>query len=191
MGSEMCIRDRRESAPVSSACDGVSRESAPVSYACNGVSRESAPVSSACNGVSRESAPVSSACNPPMPVGVSRYPVSAACKPPVSAACNPRVSSACNPRMPVGVSRESAFVSAACMPPPVPRRENNLVQPSSVVMASPMELELELETVLSHPPSCDSSTTCFYRPQSISDMKAAAYAVEWDNYDRMMQEREC
>ena len=148
-----------------------------MSCACNGVSRESASVSSACNGVSRESAPVSSACYPPMPVAVSRE--------------RALVSSACNPPMPVSVSRESAFVSAACMPPPVPRRENNLVQPSSVVMASPMELELELETVLSHPPSCDSSTACFYRPQSISDMKAAAYAVKWDNYDHMMQEREC
>ena len=101
--------------------------------------------------------------------------------------------------MPVGVSRESAFASAAYMPPPVSRCENNLVQPSSVVMASPMELELELETVLSHPTSCDSSTAWFYRPQSISDVKAAAYAVEWDNSDRMMQdnsdrmmqEREC
>ena len=55
-------------------------------------------------------------------------------------------SSACNPPMPVGASREIAFVSAACMSPPVPLGENNLVQPSSVVMASPMELELELET---------------------------------------------
>ena len=68
--------------------------------------------------VARESAPVSSACNPSMPAGVSRYPVSSACNPPVSAACNPSVSSASNPPMPVGVSRESAFVSAACMPPP-------------------------------------------------------------------------
>ena len=87
--------------------------------------------------------------------------------------------------------RDSAFVSATCMPPPVPPHENNLVQPSSVVMASPMELELELETVLSHPTSCDSSTAWFYRPQSISDVKAAEYAVEWDNVDCMMQEREC
>ena len=55
-------------------------------------------------------------------------------------------------------------------------------------MASPMELELELETVLSHPTPCDSSTAWIYRPQSISDVKAAAYAVEWDNSDRMMQE---
>ena len=60
--------------------------------------------------------------------------------------------------MPVGVWRESAFVSAACMSPPVPLSENNLVQPSSVVMASPMELELELETDLSHPTPSDSST---------------------------------
>ena len=57
-------------------------------------------------------------------------------------------------------------------------------------MASPMELELELETALSHPTPCDSSTAWIYRPQSISDVKAAAYAVEWDNSDRMMQERE-
>ena len=57
-------------------------------------------------------------------------------------------------------------------------------------MAFPMELELELETVLSHPTPCDSSTAWIYRPQSISDVKAAEYAVEWDNADRMMQERE-
>ena len=57
-------------------------------------------------------------------------------------------------------------------------------------MASPMELELELETALSHPTPCDSSTAWIYRPQSISDVKAAAYAAEWDNSDRMMQERE-
>ena len=119
---------------------------------------------------------MSSACYPPMPVAVSRESAS--------------VSSACNPPMPDGVSRESAFVSTACIPPPVPRCENNLAQPSSVVMASPMELELELETVLSHPTPCDSSTALIYRPQSISDVKAAEYAVEWDNADRMMQERE-
>ena len=99
------------------------------------------------------------------------------------------VSSACiNPPMPVGVSRESAFVSAACMPPPVPLCEDNLVQPSSVVMSSPIELELELETALSNPTPCDSSLAWIYRPQSISDVQAAAYAVEWDNSDRMMQE---
>ena len=98
-------------------------------------------------------------------------------------------SSACNPPMPVcavSASRESAFVSAACIPPPVPLSENNLVQHSSVVMASPMELELELETVLSQPTPCDSS----YRPQSISEEKTEAYAVEWDIFDRMMQDRE-
>ena len=67
-------------------------------------------------------------------------------------------SSACNLPMPVGASRESAFVSATCMFPPVPLSENNLVQPSSVSMASPMELELELETSLSHPTPRDSST---------------------------------
>ena len=65
-------------------------------------------------------------------------------------------SSACNPPMPVGASRESAFVSAAWMSPPVPHSEETFVQPSSVVMASPMELELELETALSHPTPCDS-----------------------------------
>ena len=100
------------------------------------------------------------------------------------------VSSACNPPMPVGVLRESACVSAACMPPPVPLCEDNLVQLSSVVMSFPMELELELETALSHPTPCDSSTAWIYRPHSISDVKAAAYAGEWDNSDRMMQERE-
>ena len=76
----------------------------------------------------------------------------------------PRVS-ACNPSTPVGASRESAFVSSACMSPPVPLGENNLVQPSSVVMASPMELELELETALSHPTPCDSSRAWIYRPR--------------------------
>ena len=44
-----------------------------------------------------ESAPESPACNPPMPVGA------------------------------VGASREGAFVSAACISPPVPRSENNFV----------------------------------------------------------------
>ena len=88
------------------------------------------------------------------------------------------VSSACNPPMPVGVSRESAFVSAACMPPPVPLCEDNLVQPSSIVMASPVELKLELETVLSHPTPCHSSSAWIYRPQSICDVQAAAYAAE-------------
>ena len=68
--------------------------------------------------VASESAPESSACNPPMPVGA------------------------------VGASRESAFVSAVCMPPPASLSENKLVQPSSVVMASPMELERELETAI-------------------------------------------
>ena len=56
-------------------------------------------------------------------------------------------------------------------------------------MASPMELELERETALSLPTTCDSSTAWIYRPQSISDVTAAAYAVEWDNSDRMTQER--
>ena len=46
-------------------------------------------------------------------------------------------SSAGNTPMPVGASRENAFVSAGCMSPSVPLSENNLVQPSSVVMASP------------------------------------------------------
>ena len=110
--------------------------------------------------VANESAPESSACNPPMPVGA------------------------------VGASRESAFVSAACMSSPVFRSENNLVQPLSVVMASPMELELELETALSHPTPCGSSTAWIYRPQSISDVKTETYAVEWDIFDRMMQDRE-
>ena len=96
------------------------------------------------------------------------------------------VSSACNPPMPVGVLRESAYVSAACMPPPVPLCEDNLVQLSSVVMSFPMELELELETVLSNPTPCDSAR--IYRPQVISNVQAAAHAVEWDNSDRMMQE---
>ena len=64
-------------------------------------------------------------------------------------------SSACNPPIPVDASRESAFVPAACMSPPVPLSEKNLVQPSSDVMASPMELELELDTALSHPTPCD------------------------------------
>ena len=64
--------------------------------------------------------------------------------------------------MPVGASRESAFVSGLCMSPPVPLSENKLVQPSSVMMASPMELELELETALSHPTPCDSSTAWIY-----------------------------
>ena len=45
-------------------------------------------------------------------------------------------------------------------------------------MSSPMELELELETVLSNPTPCDSSSAWVYRPQSISDVQAAAYAVE-------------
>ena len=99
-------------------------------------------------------------------------------------------SSACNPPMPVGASRDSALVCAACMSPLVFLSENNLVQPSSVVMASPMELEVELETALSHPAPCDSSTAWIYRPQSISDVKAKAYAVELDNFDRMMQNRE-
>ena len=103
--------------------------------------------------VANKSAPESSACNPPMPVGA--------------------VGS-------VGASRESAFGSPACISPPVPLSDNNLVQPSSVVMASPMELELELETVLSHPTPCDSSTAWIYRPQSISDETTEAYAVEWD-----------
>ena len=53
-----------------------------------------------------------------------------------------------------------------------------------------MELKLELETALSHPTPCDSSTAWFYRPQSISDVKTEAYAVEWDNFDRMMQDRD-
>ena len=83
---------------------------------------------------------------------------------------------------------ESAFVSAACMPPQVPLCEDNLVQPSSVVMSSPMELELELETVLSNPTPCDSSSAWIYQPQSISNVQAAAYAVEWDNSDRMIRE---
>ena len=96
-------------------------------------------------------------------------------------------SSACIPPMPVGASRESAFVSAACMSPPVPLSQNNLVQPSSVVMAS--SLELKLETAVSHPTPCDSSTAWIHRPQSISDVKTDAYAVEWDNFDRMMQDR--
>ena len=55
-------------------------------------------------------------------------------------------------------------------------------------MSSPMELELELETVLSNFTPCDSSSAWIYRPQSIFDVQAAAYAVEWDNFDRMMQE---
>ena len=55
-------------------------------------------------------------------------------------------------------------------------------------MSSPMELELELDTGLSNPTPCDSSSAWIYRPQSISDVQAAAYAVEWDNSDRMMQE---
>ena len=110
--------------------------------------------------VASESAPESSAYNPPMPVGA------------------------------IGPPRESAFVSAACTSPPVPLSKNNLVQPSSVVMASPMELELKLETALSHPTPCDSSTALIYRPQSISDEKTEAYAVEWNIFDRMMQDRE-
>ena len=110
--------------------------------------------------VANESAPESSDCNPPMPVGA------------------------------VGASCESAFVSVACISPPVPLSENNLVQPSSGVMASPMELELELETAVSHPTPCDSSTAWIYRPQSISDETTEAYAVEWDIFDRMMQDRE-
>ena len=51
-----------------------------------------------------------------------------------------------------------------------------------------MELELELETVLSNFTPCDSSSAWIYRSQSISDVQAAANAVEWDNSDRMMQE---
>ena len=53
-------------------------------------------------------------------------------------------------------------------------------------MSFPMELELELETVLSNPTPCDSAR--IYRPQVISNVQAAAHAVEWDNSDRMMQE---
>ena len=99
-------------------------------------------------------------------------------------------SSACNPLMPVGALRESTFVSAACMPPPIPPSERNLPQPSSVVMDSPMGLELELETALSHPTPCDSRTAWIYRPQSISDVKTEACALELDIFDRMMQDRE-
>ena len=99
------------------------------------------------------------------------------------------MSSACNPPMPVGVSRESAFVPAACLPPLVPLCEDSYVQPSSVVMFSPMKLELELETILSNPTPCDSSSARIYRPQIISDVQAAAYAVEWDDFGRMMQDR--
>ena len=55
-------------------------------------------------------------------------------------------------------------------------------------MSSPMELELELETVLSNPTPCDSSSAWIYGLQSIFDVSAAAYAVEWDNSDRVMQE---
>ena len=110
--------------------------------------------------VANESAPESSAYNPPMPVGA------------------------------VGAPRESAFVSAACIPPPVPLSENNLVQPSRVAMASPMQLELELETALSHPITCDSSTAWIYRSQSISDEKTEEYAVQLDIFERMMQDRE-
>ena len=80
-------------------------------------------------------------------------------------------SSACN-------LRESAFVSAACMPPLVPLSENNFVQHSSVVVASPMELEVELETASSHPTPCDKSAAWIYQPQIISDVKTEAYAVE-------------
>ena len=98
-------------------------------------------------------------------------------------------SSACNPLTPVSASRESAFVSAASMSTPV-LSENNLVQPSSVVMASPIGLELELETALPHPTRCDSSTAWIYRPQSISDLTTEAYDVEWDNSDRIMQDKE-
>ena len=55
-------------------------------------------------------------------------------------------------------------------------------------MSFPMELELELETVLSDPTPCDSSSAWIYGLQSIFDVSAAAYAVEWDNSDRVMQE---
>ena len=116
---------------------------------------------------------------PPLPVEVESESV------PEYFACNPPVQVGA-----VGASRESAFVSAACISPPVPLRENNLVQPSSVVIASPMELELELETALSHPTPCDSSTAWIDRPQSISEGKTEAYAVEYDIFDRRMQDRE-
>ena len=53
-----------------------------------------------------------------------------------------------------------------------------------------MELELELEPALSPPTPCDSSTAWMYRPQSIHDEKTEAYPVEWDIFDRIMQDRE-